>query len=190
MKKLVGGDHFHNDNKELPFNVGDFWGWAYGNLLNNTQRGALAEYLVQRALELDTSGTQVDWGEYDVLYKNKRIEVKSSAYIQAWNLNNDKYSDIIFSIRPAYVWDEKTYKYGDKRENNNDIYVFSVFEEKDKSKVDICDLSKWGFYVVSTKELLRHFKGHKTVTLNSLLTATNTKRCSWSELKSVIDALL
>ncbi|MGN0807441.1 MAG: hypothetical protein ACI4MN_03210 [Candidatus Coproplasma sp.] len=190
MKKLVSENSFYNDNNELPFSVGDFWGWAYGNMLNNTQRGALAEYLVQRALELDTSGTLVDWGEYDVLYRNKRIEVKSSAYIQAWNLDNDKYSDIKFSIRPAHVWDEKTYKYGDKQDNNNDIYIFSFFEEKDKSSVDICNLSRWGFYVVSTEEIKRLFNGQKTVTLNSLTKVAKAKRYAWSELKSVIDNLI
>ncbi len=189
MKKLLGEENFHTQNENLPFSVVDFWRWAYGNLLDNTKRGALAEYLVQRALGLDTSTTQTDWGEYDVLYGNIRIEVKCAAYIQAWNLDNDKYSKITFSIRPAYAWDEQTYKYNTEQKNNNDAYIFAVYEEKDKQHVDICDLSKWGFYVVPTAEIVRCFKGHKTVTLESLQSATKVVRCRWGEIKKAVDSL-
>lgn len=189
MKKLFGNEAFRTQNGELPFKVVDFWSWAYGNLLDNTKRGALAEYLVQRALGLDTFGTQTDWGEYDVLYGDIRIEIKCAAYIQAWNLNNDKYSKISFSIRPAYVWNTQTYKYSGERKNNNDVYIFAVYEEKDKKNVNVCNLSKWGFYIVPTAEIIRCFNGQKTVTLKRLKSATGVKRCSWEEIKNTVDGL-
>lgn len=191
MKNLTGEEKFKIQKTEyLPFGVIDFWRWAYGNLLDNTRRGALAEYLVQQALSLDTSDTQIDWGEYDILYKNIRIEVKCSAYIQAWNLNNDKYSKLIFSIRPAYIFDVQTHKYNDEKKNNNDVYIFAVYEEKDKQHIDICDLVKWGFYVVPTAEIVRCFNGQKTVSLERLKTATGVKRCGWNEIKQAVDKLI
>lgn len=69
MKGFTGDELFHDNGKEwLDFKISDFWRWAYGNLLDNTKRGALAEYMIQRALGLDTSGTQTDWGAYDIDY--------------------------------------------------------------------------------------------------------------------------
>lgn len=191
MKVFTGGEFFHDgENIKLDFGIFDFWRWAYGNLLDNTKRGALAEYLIQKALALDTSGTQSDWEAFDITYKNNRIEVKSAAYIQAWNLNNDKYSDISFSIRQTYAWDEKTTSYNNVKLRNNDIYIFAVYEEHEKSKADISDISKWGFYVVLTKTIDNCFPGQKTITLNSLLCKIAPLRHSWHELKAAVDELI
>ena len=196
MKIFKGGENFYigknNTGEEikLPFGICDFWKWAYGNHLDNTKRGALAEYIVQRALGMDTSGTQADWGVYDIFYRGKRIEVKSAAYIQAWNLDNDKFSHIIFSIRDTHAWDAQTAKYAAEQIKNNDIYIFAVYEEKDKSAIDISDLSKWGFYVVKTTILDSCFPKQKTVSLNSLKSKINPPRRTWNELKAAVDNLV
>jgi hypothetical protein len=38
----------------------DFWAWSYSDLINNTQRGALAEFIVAEAVG-DTRDVRVDW---------------------------------------------------------------------------------------------------------------------------------
>ena len=189
-EKFYIGKNSAGEENKLPFGICDFWQWAYGNLLDNTKRGALAEYIVQRALAMDTSVTQADWGAYDIFYRGQRIEVKSSAYIQAWNLDNDKISDIIFSIRDTHAWDEQTLKYSEEQIKNNDIYIFAVYEEKDKTTTDISDLSKWGFYVVKTTILDSHFPKQKTISLSSLKRKINPPRLSWNELKAAVDSLV
>lgn len=191
MKIFTGEEQFHiGAGNDLPFGIGDFWKWAYGNLLDNTRRGALAEYIIQKALGLDTSGTQSDWNAYDIDYRGKKIEVKSAAYIQAWNLSNDKYSRITFSIRDTYAWDARTAKFNDKKIKNNDIYIFAVYEEKDKTATDISDIAKWGFYVVETTTLDALFPRQKTISLSSLLKKINPPRLCWGELKSAVDRLI
>ena len=66
------------------------------SVTDNTQRGAYAEYLVSVALGAEAA-TRKDWGPYDVLTPNGiRVEVKASAYIQAWK--QSKLSKIIFGI--------------------------------------------------------------------------------------------
>lgn len=47
MDKLVGNEKFTLFGNELEMTVSDFWSWAYSDLLNNTSRGVLAEYLVK-----------------------------------------------------------------------------------------------------------------------------------------------
>ena len=74
--------------------VRDFWAWALSNLRANTVRGTLAEYLV--ACAVGSGGhPRIEWDAYDVLTPgNRRIEVKSGAYLQAWE--QPRHSKIIF----------------------------------------------------------------------------------------------
>lgn len=52
-------------------------------------RGVLAEFIVENALkDNDEIEVRSPWGDYDVLYKGKKIEVKCSSYIQDWEQKN------------------------------------------------------------------------------------------------------
>lgn len=67
---------------------------------------------------------QVDWHEFDVLTPDEvRIEVKSSAYVQAWTQKS--LSRIVFSRLKARRWDPAT---GESSEAtyNADVYVFCL----------------------------------------------------------------
>ena len=67
--------------------IKDFWQWAYSNLIDNTARGKLAEFLVACALGIEKNLTQ-PWAEFDLLSNDGvSIEVKTSGYIQAWGQN-------------------------------------------------------------------------------------------------------
>jgi hypothetical protein len=44
--------------------VGDFWSWAYSNLIVNTTRSIFAEYLVATCLGLNGAPRQ-EWTTYD-----------------------------------------------------------------------------------------------------------------------------
>ena len=44
----------------------DYWRWAHSNLVDNTERGAFAEFLVHMAVGA-ASKTRTNWDKYDIL---------------------------------------------------------------------------------------------------------------------------
>lgn len=50
MKQLNGEEKFKLFEKDTDITINDFWSWAYSDLLNNTSRGILAEFLVHSAI--------------------------------------------------------------------------------------------------------------------------------------------
>ena len=63
--------------------IGDFWQWAYSDLLSNRNRSVLVEYFVGVALGV-VEKPRVEWDAVDLRYRGFSIEVKSSAYCQSW----------------------------------------------------------------------------------------------------------
>jgi hypothetical protein len=62
----------------------DFWAWCLSDLRTNTVRPMLAEFLVARALGA-AHRPRIEWDAYDVRTPDDvRVEVKSGAYLQAW----------------------------------------------------------------------------------------------------------
>lgn len=156
-------------------NQHDFYAWAYGDLFTNTTRGLLAEYIVATALGIcDTK--RVGWNQYDLEIDGAEsegaesdrigIEVKSAGYVQAWK--QDRPSEIVFSIRRARGWDERTNTYADSATRSAKVYVFCVLEGDDKESIDPLDVSHWTFYVVPTAVLEREVPTRKTIRLKRL----------------------
>jgi hypothetical protein len=146
--------------------VGDFWSWAYSNILTNITRGLFAEFLVGMALEA-VEGSRTEWDSYDLCYGGAHIEVKSSAYLQSWP--QDKTSKIGWSISPS------TYRYAEMDEDQDDqeppadCYVFCVYtEKKDRNPAIVLDSEKWRFYVVPTTVIRKELWHQKTVVESSI----------------------
>ena len=60
-------------------NKQEFWEWAYDDLLTNTTRGVLAEYIVATALGVADTKRR-EWDQYDLKTADgDGVEVKSSA---------------------------------------------------------------------------------------------------------------
>ena len=92
----------------------DFWAWAFSDLVSNTERGKLAEYIVATAMGCD-EGTSPTWGSFDLLSpEGIKIEVKASAYIQSWEQKS--FSRIEFSIAESLYWDGVAYAKEKKRQ--------------------------------------------------------------------------
>jgi len=84
-QRRSGAEVFHADGKALPFTIQDFWCWSTSDLLNNTTRGVLAEFLVASALDIPTTGVRDPWAAFDLqTIDGLKIEVKSAAYLQSW----------------------------------------------------------------------------------------------------------
>lgn len=163
----------------------DFWQWAYSDILDNRARGVFAEFLVGQVLGA-TEDVRHEWVEADLLYKGKKIEVKTSAYIQSWNQN--KLSEIKYDIAPKRKWDPLTNTIGAEVSRNSDCYVFCLYTEKDKLKSDILDTDKWCFYVLSTSKLDVKYKAQKTITLQKL--EQEATSCKIYELRSTVEKVL
>lgn len=174
-------------------NQQEFYAWAYGDLFTNTTRGVLAEYIVAAALGLHET-KRVAWNQYDLEIDGAEIdgaetdrvgiEVKSAAYVQSWEQTRS--SKIVFSVRRAQGWDERTNTRSDSATRSAKVYVFCLLEGKDKDSIDPLDTAHWTFYVLPTSQLDRHVSTHKTIGLNRLEEIGARPR-KYGELKAAID---
>ena len=100
--KKMGSEKFHHNSDEADFSLLDFWQWSTSDLVSNTTRGVLAEYIVAKSLGI--AGTiRSPWDAYDLLLTNGiKIEVKSAAYIQSWYQKG--LSNISFGIGKTKEW--------------------------------------------------------------------------------------
>ena len=158
---LAPSDNILNTDKT----VGDFWRWAYSDILCNTTRGVFAEYLVASALGV-IDIPRIEWNAVDLYYKDKKIEVKTAAYLQNWK--QDKLSTIQFDIAKKKSWFADTNTYSDEPSRPADCYVFCLLAEKDINKVNVLDVSQWEFFVVSTKVIDEVFRDSKSLSLKRL----------------------
>jgi len=177
-------ENFSFDGKDL-FSVLDFWHYQYSNI--GAFGGALAEFFVARALGIDKAENVNYWTAYDMSYKGKRIEVKSTQYVHPWNktkISNQR----SFSIEPTKnsYWTNKTNSLP-LYSRQNDLYVFCLNINKDISKNDPLCLNNWVFYVVPTYKINNYAnERQKTISLNVVKKLAN-KECTFIELKAEIE---
>jgi|SRR5579884_1253076 len=102
VERKTGTERFRCIPPDLGFSLLNFWQWSASDLVGNTNRGRLAEFIVARALGLGVNDVQNEWEGYDLLFDRLKIEVKSSAYIQSWPQR--KLCNPCFSIAPRRSW--------------------------------------------------------------------------------------
>ncbi len=142
-------------------------------------RGKLAEYIIAKALWIDNS-FRIEWDEFDLIYKDLKIEVKSGAYIQSWE--QDKYSNIVLTIKPTQNYNSTGFK------RQSDIYIFAILNHKDSKTINPMKLEQWDFYVIQTKILDENLWVQKTLWLNWLLDL-NPIKATYIDLKRVVDTI-
>ncbi len=165
--------------------IGDFWQWAYSDVLSNRNRSIFAEFIVGVALGVGDE-PRVEWDAADLCYRGFKIEVKSSADCQSWR--QEKPSTIQFSIRKAVVWNPVRGKYEGEPTRCADLYVFCHYPERDKTKAKVLDVPAWDFYVVSTAALNRDFGETKSLSLATVRRLA--MRCKYGELRAAVDKVL
>jgi hypothetical protein len=162
--------------------VGDYWSWAYSNILCNANRSILAEFVVGTVLDAVRS-PRVEWDAYDLLYNGKKIEVKCSAYLQSWP--QVKLSTVQFDIAKKLYWDARTGISSKVPDRSADCYVFCLYPEKEPCRVNILDIESWEFYVVS-KDTIAKLCEQKMMGLAKLRTICGSVKIG--ELRCRIDA--
>ncbi len=168
-----GEELFHYNFKKLDFSLEQFWQWGYSDIIGNTVRGILAEYIVAKASGL-TEKVRTEWDAFDLLTeKGLKIEVKSASYIQTWY--QKKYSEISFSIRKTKYWDENTNLLAQESKRQADIYVFCLLKHKVQETLNPLDLNQWDFYILPSSVIDKEMGDSKRITLKKLMSLVPVK---------------
>lgn len=178
-------DVFRCNGHSLAFRLIDFWAWNQSDLVENRNRGILAEFLVRQALELDYP-TRLEWDAFDLITEEGlKIEIKSAAYIQSWKQKD--YSSISFDIKPTKTLLADN-NYSRETTRHADLYVFCLLHHRDKATIDPLDLDQWTFYITTTKTLNEKLPEQKSIRISTIETIPHEK-CSFSELKERVEKL-
>jgi len=188
VKKLTGNEFFKDNN----FSILDFWQYGFSNLNSNVLRGPLAEFIVENLLKnRDEIGIRSPWDDYDILYKNKKIEVKCSSYIQDWD--QEDFSKIIFSGLKAkdLYWSKAVGEFNrdNKKEYKADIYVLCFVDHKDIETLDLLDLEQWSFFIL-TKEQLKNISNDGSSISLTRIEKNDVASIKYIEVKEYIDNII
>lgn len=145
--------------------VGDFWSWAFSDVMSNLNRSMFAEFLVASALGL-LDVPRVEWDAVDLRFRGASIEVKAAAYVQSWPQSRP--SPIRFEIAKKLAWHAQTNTYATERTRNADCYVFCLYPETDPSRANVLDVGAWEFYVLSTERINRQLGEQKSVGISRI----------------------
>lgn len=175
-----GQEKFFNQSSNPNIDVLNFWQWSNSDLLTNTTRGILAEFLVASSLDV-IKEPRIVWDNYDLIMKSGvKIEVKSAAKYQTWK--QSKSSLISFTIKEKYEWNEETEDFSSDPFRPAEIYVFCVLNETNPLNLD-----NWDFYVLLTENINERCGNQKTISLTSLRNQfPELKKCRFNELHSAI----
>jgi hypothetical protein len=181
-----GDEPFHAAGTPLAATLLSFWQWSTSNLLDNTVRGVLAEFLVAQALGC-AGGVRQEWTAYDLTSPSGvKVEVKSAAYLQSWSQKQP--SVIRFSVSEAFGWDSETNLTPSTPGRAADVYVFCLLAHADQENIDPLDVSQWRFYVVPTARLNSELGTQRSIGLSTLENRLQARPIKYEELVAAVAA--
>jgi hypothetical protein len=173
LVRKTGAEKFHENDIPIGANLLGYWQWSASDLLGNTERGRLAEYIVATAVGV-ADGVRSGWEPYDVETSSRiRVEVKASAYVQTWGQKT--LSKIIFGIRPTRAWDADANVFAHESRRQANVYVFALLTERDKAIVNPLNVAQWQFYILRAQTLDERVPLQKTISLSPLTKAWRTQ---------------
>jgi hypothetical protein len=180
---LSGNENFTINGLDAGFNVLDFWRFQFSNLPD--MQGRVGEYIVAKALFKTSPDNNNGWALWDINYRGKRIEVKTTAYFQPWREKDTWSEHRSFGITMSIDPNDKSKK------RMNDIYVFVLNKGKNKIDADPLKLEHWVFYVIPTSVINNKCGSNKSITLRKVQSLSGmVDGLSFSELKLHIDKLI
>jgi hypothetical protein len=167
VSRRIGTEAFASAGAPAGFNLLEFWQWSASDLVNNTSRGVLAEFIVAKALDVDISGARMGWARWDLETSDGlRIEVKSAAYCQSWG--QTQLSTVQFAVPKRRAFDSVTGTVEPTLCRHAHVYVFALLAHEDKPTIDPMNLDQWRFYVLATRQLDERQRSQHSITLRSL----------------------
>ncbi|MGI4787775.1 MAG: hypothetical protein ACRYFS_02880 [Janthinobacterium lividum] len=183
ITRKTGAEPFRCGDILLNRTLLDFWRWSSSDLVSNTLRGVLAEYIVACALDIPYN-QRVEWDAFDLKTQNGlNIEVKSAAYLQSWQ--QKALSQITFGIQPTCAWEAATNDYTGELRRQAHLYVFCLLHHQDKASLDPLDMNQWTFFLLASSALDEKLPAQKTIRLASLL-KMNPFQHTYQELAQAI----
>lgn len=161
-----GSERFHTDTIEHDFDLLSFWKWSTSDLVSNTARGVLAEYIVAKALG-STEDLRSEWRAFDILTpEGTKVEVKSAAYVQAWK--QGRHSTIQYLVGKKLAWDADAGASEKVARRHADVYVFALLKHTIRQTIDPLNLAQWEFYVLPTSVLDERERSQHSIGLAAL----------------------
>ena len=182
---MIGNEKFILNNNKLDFGILDFWIYKYSNIYNMQE--VIAEFIVEKALNIEKSYNTDYWTLFDILYRNCRIEIKETSYYHPWTENGKVSNQRSFGITKANSNYENNGS-ENKFERQNDIYVFCLNTGTTKESSNPMNLNNWEFYIVPTSVINEKCSNNKTISLNKVRQLT--KAVSYDNLQESIDYLI
>jgi hypothetical protein len=165
--RKTGAEPFTAAGRPAGATVADFWGWSRSDLLDNTERGVLAEFIVATALGIPAGGVREGWAAWDLTTPDGvRVEVKSAAYLQSWA--QKELSRISFGTPRTLAWDADGGGFAGAARRPAQVYVFALLAHTGKATVDPLDLDQRVFYVLPTVVLDGRARSQHSITLKTL----------------------
>lgn len=146
----------------------EFLEWAHGQLLDNRNRGIVAEYIIAKALGLaDTR--RVEWDDVDLIYKGYSIEIKSAANLQSWEQTAPVNCKFNIPKKMAY-WDETLGRRLplDPPRRMADLYILCHYKQIDRTQANPLRPDQWDFYVLASATIEEQFGDQKQVALTRI----------------------
>ncbi|MGC4174691.1 hypothetical protein [Demequina sp.] len=143
----------------------------------------LAEYLVALAVG-STTVPRDPWAPYDVVDPaGVTIEVKSAAYLQAWDQR--ALSRINFLVRPTA---SPTVVLGETPvvSRRSQVWVFALLHHLDQGTLNPLDLTQWSFWVVPTSWLNARERSQHSIGVAALIGSPFGEAVTFAELASTI----
>jgi hypothetical protein len=167
LTRKTGDERLHDGGRPLPSTLLSFWQWSGSDLVSNTIRGRLAEFIVGTALGVDLSGVRREWDAVDLITRDGiKVEVKSAAYIQTWRQR--RLSSIAWQVAARRAWDPDTNILSSESRRHADVYVLALLHHQDKPAIDPLDVGHWQFFVLSARSLDARRRSQHSITLNSV----------------------
>jgi hypothetical protein len=180
----TGAEFLHVHGAPLPVTLLDFWRWSTSDLVSNTTRGRLAEFIVAAALAIPVSGVRDEWATWDLTTpEGITVEVKSAAYVQSWHQH--RLSAITFATLRTRAWDPETNRQTEASARHAQVYVFALLAHQEKATIDPLNLGQWQFYVLPTAVLNARKRSQHSITLPSLMALCGTG-LSYAALRAAV----
>ena len=192
MELLSGQEIFLFKGESIGLTIQDFWRFQYSNIFDLQEY--IAEFLIAKALCIDTPYNRNGWTAYDIKYKGKRIEVKETGYFYSWQKIGKHSQRRLWDIHKTFVKDNEGNRmkdeYGkDIKERQSDVYVFCLNIGDDFLTSYPLELDNWEFYIIPTKDINMQCGDHKTISLSKVKKIANNN-ISFEDIKSEIDKIV
>jgi hypothetical protein len=178
VTRKSGQERFRVNGTDAGVDLVTFWQWSASDLVDNTMRGVLAEFIVAKALDLVGDRPRESWAQFDLQTRDGvKVEVKSAAYLQSWA--QKRLSRIEFSYRATRGFDADTNKTEDVPLRHADVYVFALLRHKDKGSIDPTNLDQWQFFVAATNAIAQRERSQHSIGLTALTTLCQSGDPMW-----------